>query len=362
MLTIVTSDKKSFDYQRTIFLNSTEYIENEFVFVLDWHKDAFWDKKSQKLMKEIDAAERKGDYGVVTEIGESCITFLSTDCKFGLLALYYMSNPHVKLLIDFYAVDKRVWQWLASNVDLQVHIFKENMSYHMVGIENLEVLDDGKRYTGNDSREFFEMVDRCEDSPYIVTKELENEAYRWHKRKMENIVHCPLKEEMEITEFIKRFSDLDYFLRGREGIDERDEFYVDLFDGYRVINYCNYLLDDFPCRRHPIYICGNRGGNIEFKKMNSVKYPNFIELFFYDVLNGEYDTIESQCQIFHPYRKEYDSWFALILEGDELCKVEEYPQNTIFGIEVEPDKKCISILDKEQAIERFHTLYAKTAQ
>ena len=90
MLNLIMKEMKDFySYKNKVFLLRTADVEKKFVEVLNLHKDAFWDEKSLELMKNIDTAKRQGDYGVVTDIGESCITCLSTGCKFGLLVLYY---------------------------------------------------------------------------------------------------------------------------------------------------------------------------------------------------------------------------------------------------------------------------------
>ena len=54
---------------------------------------AFWEEEALQFMKDIDTAKRQGDYGVVTDFGESCITCFSTGCKFGLLVLYLTRKP-----------------------------------------------------------------------------------------------------------------------------------------------------------------------------------------------------------------------------------------------------------------------------
>lgn len=57
------------------------------------------------------------------------------------------------------------------------------------------------------------------------------------------------------------------------------------------------------------------------------------------------------------YRKVFDTWFALVLNCDESCKIVEYPKKSLFGIEVDWKKKLVTIYDKKQAVARFHTLY-----
>ena len=67
-----------------IYLTNTEEVERQFVQILNDYRDAFWEEEALQFMKDVDTAKRQGDYGVVTDFGESCITCLSTGCKFGL--------------------------------------------------------------------------------------------------------------------------------------------------------------------------------------------------------------------------------------------------------------------------------------
>ena len=53
-------------------------------------------------------------------------------------------------------------------------------------------------------------------------------------------------------------------------------------------------------------------------------------------------------------------WFVLVLNGDELCLIKDYPKETIMGIEVDMEGKSITIHEKKKAVERFHALYAET--
>lgn len=86
MLRFITTDKEFYE-SGLVFLTDTRSIETEFIHVLNWHRDAFRDAESLKLMKDIDSIKRHGDYGVVTPIDESCISCLSIGYKLGLRCL-----------------------------------------------------------------------------------------------------------------------------------------------------------------------------------------------------------------------------------------------------------------------------------
>ena len=53
-------------------------------------------------------------------------------------------------------------------------------------------------------------------------------------------------------------------------------------------------------------------------------------------------------------------WFVLVLNGDEQCEIDKYPQETLVGIEVEKRCKCIKIYNPTAAVELFHEIYQKS--
>lgn len=353
MLKIVTVDKNAFHYQPAIFLTDTIEVEREFINIVNWHKKAFWDKNSLDFMETIDTAKRKGDYGVITDMGTSCISCLSTGCKFGLLVLYFQKRfPSTKVFVKMGVAGRNVWEWLADNVDLRLYIFKENMHYGFALLNNIMVFHEGKIYGESNREEFWHMAHACEYAPYTMTKEAEKRAYKYYE-KHRFAIACNLKEELMLMDFIKRFPNYKHVM-----YNENEETHD--FKDFRVINYCNYIPEELPFRRHPLYVCGKRVCGLECRKINSVKYPKFLELLFYDVLNGGYPSTEGMEQEYCYFHSEYEMWFVLVLNGDELCLIKDYPKETIMGIEVDMEGKSITIHEKEKAVERFHALYAET--
>ena len=330
-----------------VYLVDTRSIEREFQRVLNWHKDAFWDENSLALMKEIDNAKRDGDYGVVTHIGESCITCLSTGCKFGLLVLYYSRKaPHLKLIIESHVVGENVWEWLAKHTDVILYIFPENLNSTFVGVEGLAIIHEGMTYKMGVGVSYWDLLWGCEDIPFTMTKEKEAKAYELYFRYIKQPFFCNLKEEITLKEFITRFPEHEWFIQ-------------DVEEDYKVINYLNYLPLEFPSRRHPLYVCGEKEGKIECCKINSTKYPSLLDIIFYDVLDGDYYTFHGKSEV-HKFCEEYDRWFVLVLNGDEKCLIRDYPKETLLGIEVEKENKCIKIYDPIAAVEHFHEIYQKS--
>ena len=351
MLNLIMKEMKDFySYKNKVFLLRTADVEKKFVEVLNLHKDAFWDEKSLELMKNIDTAKRQGDYGVVTNIGESCITCLSTGCKFGLLVLYYQKYPKVKILVREYVLGRNVWRCLAEHGDFTFYLEQEQ-------VDDLLNVDGEYQlwYKGNsyDCHDKFKIWDICTKAVYGMTKESEKKAYESFSSNREQTVFCNLKEEMSLTEFSKRFPEYENIL-SYLSVENTRQFN---YNEYKVINYCSEIPQRFIWRRLPLYVCGKRGDTWECRKINSLKYPEFLELLYWDVLDGEYFVRNSHSDKRYFFFSEYETWFVLLLDGEEVCPIHKYPEYIILGIEVEKEKKEIRIINKNQALERFHTLY-----
>ena len=104
------------------------------------------------------------------------------------------------------------------------------------------------------------------------------------------------------------------------------------------------MQNDLGYRRLPIWFLRPVDGGYKLHCECSVKYPKFLELILYDIVDS------GIC-------KDADTYFALVPEGEERCKIDEYPFKTQYGVLVEKRKKRITILDKDAAVEKFHELY-----
>ena len=97
-------------------------------------------------------------------------------------------------------------------------------------------------------------------------------------------------------------------------------------------------------RRLPIWFLYQKDADYKLRCSISVKYPKFIEVILYDIVD---------CTVC----EDVDTYFALVPEGEERCKIDEYPFKTQYGVLVEKKKKRITILDKDAAVKKFHELY-----
>ena len=190
-----------------IYLTCTEEVEREFVQILNNYKDAFWEEDALQFMKDIDTAKRQGDYGVVTDFGESCITCLSTGCKFGLLVLYLTRKfPETKVVVKYSAAGGNVWDWL-SRLDITLYLLKEHKSVAFLNHGGLTLEHEGIVYSAGNRLDFWDMTIEEERAFYTLTTETENSAYEAYKKSMQKKILCSPKEELSFYDFIKRFPD-----------------------------------------------------------------------------------------------------------------------------------------------------------
>lgn len=327
-------------FDRRLFLNSKEAVEDEFRKIVEWHSTAFKDEMSIKMMKEIDNAVRVGSYGVRTPIGKSCITCLSSGCKLGLL-LWYYKDIDTPILTNLSRAGNNVWQFIAENFD--VNFYTVAGDFHRLCDMSVDITVDGVLYT---KENFFDLVKlewKKEDESYRVTKEKELDAYN-HFLQGNSMIYRSLKEEMTLKEFI---SSIDPKF-------DRDEYDFN----YKVVNYCSVIPNSFTYRKHPIWFVGVKDSKYEFFIDLSVKYPSFLELFVDDIVYG-YD-LEDGEQVY--LSQSYDKYFALVINDEERCIIREYPSNALFGVLVNVRSKTVELFDSRQAVHKFHEFYIKTEE
>lgn len=327
-------------FDRRLFLNSKEAVEDEFRKIVEWKSTAFKDEMSIKMMKEIDNAVRVGAYGVRTPIGKSCITCLSSGCKLGLL-LWYYKDIDTPILTNLSRAGDNVWQFIAENFD--VNFYTVAGDFHRLCDMSVDLTVDGVLYT---KENFFDLVKlewKKEDESYRVTKEKELDAYN-HFLQGNSMIYRSLKEEMTLKEFI---SSIDPKF-------DRDEYDFN----YKVVNYCSVIPNSFTYRKHPIWFVGVKDSKYEFFIDLSVKYPSFLELFVEDIIYG-YD-LEDGEQVY--LSQSYDEYFALVINDEERCIIREYPSNALFGVLVNAKSKTVELYDSRQAVHKFHEFYIKTEE
>lgn len=327
-----------------ISLDSAQEIEREFHRIVEWDREAFWDELSLELMKEIDNAVREESYGVETPIGKSCITCLSTGCKLGLILLHYKDRD-LRILTSFSRAGENVWKFIAKHFDISLVMLGEKLESLLSNDLDCDVWIDGKLYTKENMRELWDMVLGKEDMIYELTPETEQESYEWWLKKNEGDFFWPLQDKCSFGSMLSMVPDWGNVCK------------EDLPKRYQVVNTCTYITNETIFRRLPLWIIGRNGENYEFSTRCSIKYPKFMELLVYDILNGEYrldDYGNGQS-----YMERYEEYFVLVLSDEERCPVKEYPESTLYGVLCNPGRKEITILEPRQAVVWFHDWYRK---
>lgn len=319
-------------------LRDVASVEHEYRHIIEWHSKAFKDEMSLKIMDAIDGAKRVGAYGVRTPIGKSCITCLSSGCKFALLLWYFRENDHIVIVTDFGRGGNNVWEFIAENFDCNLFMCKEE--FHVPHDFNVPITIDGVFYSkevgGNG---IWDLLWRVQEEPYEITKEKELKAYhKYIEQTATEYIYRPLKEELSIGDFIAAFE--------TEGVSVSEDY---LKLDYTIVNCLSAVKDDLGWRRLPIWFLYQKDADYKLCNSVSVKFPHFIEIILYDVVNCD------ACE-------DADTYFALVLDGEgaERCKIAQYPFKTQYGVLVEKKEKRITILDKDAAVKKFHALYILT--
>lgn len=340
-------------YGQELFLESSAEIESEFYHIVEWEEEAFKDELSLKLMKEIDHAERTGDYEVVTPFGKSCITCLSTGGKLGLIFLYYRGIDR-KIITDFSRAGTNVWEFLSKNTDITFYMLRKANTYWPDDGENLELVIDGRRYSGKNFLDLLHLDKEWFDELCKMTKEKEEKAYENYisqKSGRNKKLYRKLREEVAFSDFIDEV-DCDFF----NCYEKEGEDYA-LVCEYRVVNYMAYLPDDLFYRKLPLYCIGKCGEKREFTKSLTGKYPSFLEALVYGAFLGETWIERGEKQESICFQSRYDEYFVLVLRCDENCDIFEYPQLAAFGVLVSKKDKTVTIYDGRQGVEEFHRRY-----
>lgn len=351
MINIISIDEnqRSEMVNHEIFLDCSEAIERTFYRIVEWEEEAFRDELSLKLMRAIDGAERTGEYGVVTPIGKSCITCLSTGGKLGLILLHYLGTD-VKIITDFSRAGDNVWEFLSMNTEITFYMVKQALPYWPWEAENLELTVDGRRYTKDSHMAAMSLMGEWYDELREMTKEKENAAYESYMERSfwTEKIYRGLKEEMAFSEFIEAV-DSRFF----SPYEKEEEDYA-LVCEYRVMNYLAYLPEDLFYRKLPLYCIGNIGENREFTKSLTCKNPTFLEALVYDIFFGEL-WLEGATRV--RFQSRYDEYFVLVVSCNESCDISEYPKLAAFGVVVNKKDKTVVICDGRQGVEEFHRRY-----
>lgn len=333
-------------FERCKFLNSHEVVETDFRRIIERDSNAFKDEMSIKMMKEIDNAVRVGAYGVRTPFGKSCITCLSSGCKFGLL-LWYYKDIDTPILSHLSRAGNNVWRFIAENFDVSFYAVSGEL-YRFWDM-SVDLTIDGVLYTEENGNDLIKLEWEKEEEFYRVTKEKERDAYDYFLWGQSMIYRSP-KEEMTLKEFMSSI-DPGYVFDGYEY-----EYVYEYDFNYKVVNYCSAIPNSFLYRRYPIWFVGVKDSKYEFFINFSAKNPSFLALFVYDIIYGR-EWVDGK-ELY--YSQSYDEYFALVINNEGAIR--EYLSNALFGVLVNAKSKTVELHDSRQAVHKFHEFYIKTTE
>lgn len=317
-------------------LTDSNKIEKEFLRLLHWNKNAFWDKMSIKLLKELDGSERMGDFGVNTTIGYSCITCLATGYKLALIIFFYKENqPKAKILTSLHCTGENVWKYLSNNIDTELYLYEKQIcSYELYNL--FEVKFNGE------VTEFSKLIKYIADRK-CLTKAREESAYNEYidYTGAEKCKTRDIFEKMSLYDFLLSLNK-EYMDSVLEDCRENEYYYpytmeqIEDWKKYTVINYCSRIDN---------YYNGYRAYLVtEEDDKNVVTYTYGISGSLEDFILD--DILE---------KTENNFLYVAIYETD-LETADKYIDAVRFGIYVDNESKKIIIFDKFHAVEEFHRL------
>lgn len=316
-----------------------EHVEEQFRELVKWNSEIFRDEKSLALMDAIDGAVRVGEYGVVTPLGKSCITCLSSGCKAGLLMLYYNSVEIVPVVSSYIAGDN-VWKWLAENTDITVAASLRS-EIHIRQIQGEKTLELWDEYIEEDVE------------GKSLTPEKEPPAYESHIAAgggLQNWVVMEVEERLPFPEFAERFEP-GYSSWFEEEELEEYETWKKAKD-YTVINRIPSMPREASCRKLPVFWFWSHDGQPQMADPLTVKYPSVTEILYPEFMSGFY-CYDRKREV---SLNEMDGgrFTAVIFDTEEVFYSNEYYRWIWFAVEVDTEAKTLTLYDREEAVEIFH--------
>lgn len=331
-----------------------EHVEEPFKELVKKNSEIFRDEKSLAIMEAIDGASRTGEFGVVTPLGKSCITCLSSGCKAGLLMMYYNSVEIIPVVSSYIAGDN-VWKWLNDNTGITLAAGLES-EIHLKQLRGEKTLDLWHEHIEEDSE------------AKEVTPEKEAVAYEKYIAAgggCNNRLVMAVEEHVSYPEFSKRFEkDYSYLLEtdDEESLPD-DDVFIDDYDfeekrlwrmaqEYTVINRIPSMSREANCRKLPVFWFWDHEGEPQMSQTLTVKYPDVTEILYPEFMEGFYCYDRERNVL--PAEMDNGKLTAVIFDTEEVFYSNNYYRWIWFAVTADMEAKTLTLYDKEEAIEIFH--------
>lgn len=339
-------EKTCTGFEDAEFLCDTHTVERRFIEILNTDFDAFRDEISCRLLKELDNSYRDNDYGIVTPMGKSCITCLSSEIKLALL-IQYFSNRGTDIFVRFKIACKNIWIWLAKNADMTLYMREKDYR----DTRNLDIFSYVHYYrTGENIKDLISV--EYHGKPLDVycsveagkmrsfTKDYENDLFR-ETFSGKKLLFFRKTEKLTMGEFIASFD-----VRN-EVNDElcywKDVHLMDMYD-YTVTVPGNFVYTDED-ETLECYMAIHYNDTMEYMGETYLdssrhSHKNFLEVIMWE-------TLAVDCCSY--------SWIKGIIT-DETKKAlnDSYLDCVKWGFSIDTETKEIKICEPQQAITDFH--------
>lgn len=124
------AQKAGQNYAYPAMLHSKEAVNNDFQRIIGWYPNAFKDKYSKQIIREIDHSRYVGKYEIKTPIGKTIVTSMCSGAKLALLLEYYRKK-HIAVYTDWSRAGDNVWEFLGkSDKEYTIYLSKEDGLMH----------------------------------------------------------------------------------------------------------------------------------------------------------------------------------------------------------------------------------------
>lgn len=119
-------DSKKVGCTHPVMLDSKETIINDFQRIIGRQPNAFRDKYSKQIMREIDHSRYVGKYEIKTPLGRTIVTSICSGAKLALLLEYYRKKQ-IPVYTDCYLAGDNVWEFLGkSDKEYSIYLNKQD--------------------------------------------------------------------------------------------------------------------------------------------------------------------------------------------------------------------------------------------
>lgn len=281
--------------------------------------------------------------------GEQFVTHLYYSLQLSCLMLFYPNVAYVLVNARLYELKYMLPVLRKRDIFIQLDTYMSVQWLIKTVKAGIEVQIAGKSSKDMSENEMDEFLWELEEHASWLNREVDAQVFPEDYK--ERYIRKQEKKEMSVLEYIRKKypgDDIDSLISSYEYVLEEVPVLADI---RLKVNGENFFDEKY--RRYPIHYLFLIDGKWKYINENSVKWPNFMELFYDALLTPKvYDVnVEKEADVTRAVKV-----FAMILNCDEICDVSRYWENVALLLKYDKKKKEVEICDQATGILEFHEL------